>query len=414
MISHRKGNILIIPFFIVLGLMSMGNYVFSQTSRTMNYNFQVKQFPTENQDSSLVRFYIAVSFGSLVFVHGDSGFVAAFNFNLFIQDNEKNLIYENPWREKVLARSYRQTSNDSITIQLKDQVTLKSGKYKIIVEAIDENVGLSRYRELELIVRDGTGEVLALGEILNVYELVDKDFAFDELHPIPNNTIRNKFSLVSEAFVVEQNIHWTGEVIWIENNEEIRRDDLNLFHVGRKLKLFRSYSIEDTPLGHFSVFFRLKGNDFTLKTLPIELEIFKLVAFMDEENLDKAVEQLQYIGSGAIYDSLTSATTIEQKQHWFGQFWNTNYPSNDSLQNPIKEEFYRRIRYSNRAFGSGFEGWKTDRGRTYIVYGPPDEIDRRTNERMWHYEIWAYTSLRKQFIFVDEYGTGNYRLYQEY
>ena len=64
----------------------MGNYVFSQTSRTMNYNFQVKQFPTENQDSSLVRFYIAVSFGSLVFVHGDSGFVAAFKFNLFIQD----------------------------------------------------------------------------------------------------------------------------------------------------------------------------------------------------------------------------------------------------------------------------------------------------------------------------------------
>ena len=68
----------------MLGLMSIGSYVFSQSSRTMNYNFQAKQFPTENQDSSLVRFYITVSFGSLVFVHGDSGFVAAFNFNLFI------------------------------------------------------------------------------------------------------------------------------------------------------------------------------------------------------------------------------------------------------------------------------------------------------------------------------------------
>ncbi len=414
MIFHSKSNILLIAFFIVLGLMSMGSPTFSQTSRTMNYNFQVKQFPTENPDSSLVRFYITVSFGSLVFVHEDSGFVAAISFNLFVQDNEKSIVYEYPWREKVHVRSYKQTSNDSITIQLKDQVTLKSGKYKIIIEATDENVGLSDYREIELIAKEGTSEVLVLGEILNVYESVNKDFVFNELHPIPDNTIHNKFSLVSEAFVVKQNIHWTGEVIWIENNEEIRRDDLNLFHVGRKLKLSRSYSIEDTPLGHFSVYFRLKGNGFTSKTLPIELEIFKLVTFMDEENLDKAVEQIRYIGSGAIYDSLTSARTLEQKQHWFRQFWNSNYPSNDSLRNPIKEEFYRRIRFSNRAFGSGFEGWKTDRGHTYIVYGPPDEINRETNQRMWRYEIWAYTSLRKQFIFVDEYGTGDYRLIREY
>ena len=106
--------------------MSMGSHAFSQTSRTMNYNFQPKQFPTENPDSSLVRFYITVSFGSLVFVHGDSGFVGSINFNLFVQDYENSIIYEYTWREKVLTRSYRQTSNDSITIQLKKQQYFKT------------------------------------------------------------------------------------------------------------------------------------------------------------------------------------------------------------------------------------------------------------------------------------------------
>lgn len=408
-----KKQIFIIPlviFQVLLFLVCQG--LSQQGGRTLNYHFQVKLSPATNANSSLTRFFVTIPFTSLVFVNADSGYVAGFDFNLFVKDKEGDVIYEKAWSEDVIAQSYRDTKNDSLYFYLTDERTLQAGTYKIIIEAIDENVGISSFKEKDFIIRDQGDQALILGDILSVYGKINQESDFSQLKIIPRNSIRSDFSLVCEAKEI-QDFNWTGEVIWIENNEERYTDELTLLQEENNIRLFTSYTIGDAPHGRYSVFFRLKGNRTVLETEPVVLEVFKMVAFMNEDNLERAIEQIEYIGEGAIYDSLTSASTLDQKQYWFDQFWNVNYPSKDSLHNPIKEEYYRRIRYSNQSFGAGIEGWKTDRGHTYVVYGPPDQIDRRVNNRMWRYEIWDYISLRKQFIFVDEYGTGNYHLIRE-
>jgi GWxTD domain-containing protein len=67
--------------------------------------------------------------------------------------------------------------------------------------------------------------------------------------------------------------------------------------------------------------------------------------------------------------------TDEEREQFVEQFWLRRDPSPDTEENEYKEEHYRRIAYANEHFASGIPGWKTDRGRIYIVYGPPDEID---------------------------------------
>ena len=65
----------------------------------------------------------------------------------------------------------------------------------------------------------------------------------------------------------------------------------------------------------------------------------------------------------------------EERDHFIEQFWLRRDPTPDTVENEYKEEHYRRIAYANEHFGSGIPGWRTDRGRIYIMYGPPDSID---------------------------------------
>jgi GWxTD domain-containing protein len=65
----------------------------------------------------------------------------------------------------------------------------------------------------------------------------------------------------------------------------------------------------------------------------------------------------------------------EERDQFIEAFWQRRDPTPDTPENEYKEEHYRRIAYANEHFAAGIPGWKTDRGRIYIVYGPPDEIE---------------------------------------
>src|SRR5262249_13587881 len=67
--------------------------------------------------------------------------------------------------------------------------------------------------------------------------------------------------------------------------------------------------------------------------------------------------------------------TNEEREQFIEAFWQRRNPDPDSTDNPFKEEHYRRIAYANEHFASGIPGWKTDRGKVYIMWGKPDDID---------------------------------------
>jgi len=65
----------------------------------------------------------------------------------------------------------------------------------------------------------------------------------------------------------------------------------------------------------------------------------------------------------------------DERDQFIEQFWLRRDPTPDTAENEYKEEHYRRIAYANEHFASGIPGWKTDRGRMYIMYGPPNSIE---------------------------------------
>ncbi len=86
-------------------------------------------------------------------------------------------------------------------------------------------------------------------------------------------------------------------------------------------------------------------------------------------------QEVPYIITPEERAAFKKLTTDAEREQFIEQFWERRNPNPGSGFNEYKEEYYRRIAYANEHFSSGIPGWKTDRGRIYIMYGPPDEID---------------------------------------
>ena len=87
-------------------------------------------------------------------------------------------------------------------------------------------------------------------------------------------------------------------------------------------------------------------------------------------------EDVTYIITPKERDAFQRLTTDEEREYFIEQFWLRRDPTPATVENEFKEEHYRRIAWANEHFpGDGLIGWKSDRGRIYIVYGPPDEIE---------------------------------------
>src|SRR5947208_208495 len=121
--------------------------------------------------------------------------------------------------------------------------------------------------------------------------------------------------------------------------------------------------------------------------------------------------------------------TNEEREQFIEQFWLRRSSNPDLPDNDFKEEHYRRIAYTNEHYASGIPGWKTDRGRIYIIWGPADEVDSHptggTYDRpmeegggsttTYPWEKWRYRYLEGignnvEIEFVDPSGSGEYHL----
>jgi len=86
-------------------------------------------------------------------------------------------------------------------------------------------------------------------------------------------------------------------------------------------------------------------------------------------------EEVPYVITDEERGAFKKLSTDEEREQFIEQFWERRNPNPGSPENEFKEEYYRRIAYANEHYASGIPGWKADRGRIYIMYGPADEIE---------------------------------------
>ena len=167
---------------------------------------------------------------------------------------------------------------------------------------------------------------------------------------------------------------------------------------------------------------RAKGQDPMDKPRNVKPELKK--AYKDW--LEKDVT---YVITDEERKAFKKLATDDERERFIEEFWRRRDPDPDTDENEFKEEYYERIAYANEHFASGIPGWKTDRGRIWIMFGKPDErethpmggnYDRPSYEgggstSTYPFEIWFYRYLAGvgsgvEIEFVDPTGSGEYRI----
>ena len=137
-------------------------------------------------------------------------------------------------------------------------------------------------------------------------------------------------------------------------------------------------------------------------------------AAMSDTMLDQQFDRAKYIASPAELLQYKRIVDLRAKQNYLFEFWQRRNPNPLSPVNDFKDEYMRRLDYADKNFTFGFhEGWKTERGRVYIVYGPCDEVERfPSSSESNPYEIWHFNNIQGGviFVFVDRTGLGDYQL----
>src|SRR5947208_7450322 len=140
-------------------------------------------------------------------------------------------------------------------------------------------------------------------------------------------------------------------------------------------------------------------------------------------------EDVSWIITDEKRNAFKQLSNDEERDNFVEGFWLRRDPTPDTIENEYKEEHYRRIAYANEHYAAGIPGWKTDRGRTYVVFGPPDEIESHAGGGAYQrpmeegggststfpFEQWRYRYIEElgqevNLEFVDDCQCGLYEL----
>ncbi len=218
---------------------------------------------------------------------------------------------------------------------------------------------------------------------LSVKVIQDKDTIFKGLLRNPEKGI---FSLAE-----------CGGKIVLENKSDIN-----------KYKLFRLDNIS-TKIREGEFLIRVSENKSDSQSFRLSCKwINKPRSLRDPET---AILALKFIEKDSVVNALLDANKDDYQKE-LAAYWKKTDPTPLTEFNPLMQEFYQRVDYASKNFGTveGTNGANTDRGKIYIRFGKPAGVTRASDKHGYIVETWTYTNTQRKFVFVDKKGTGDFSL----
>ncbi len=359
----------------------------------INVDFQL------DRDTSSIP-YVIVNYGllysDLIFQKEDSFYTGEFLTSLVLKKDNYQLGGKSK-KNKFSVYKYQETISDDIYYRDSMSMKVPEGKIEVVLRVSDRN----------------SNRVWSRSEKLEI----------SRLKPTDIGSIR-WFSNPSREVITEKDTIKIG---------------LNIFSFEEGKTHLKFYFIDDEKKTYFKRDTVLpdKKNQSVEVTIPadrFEEGLYDFVAEVSNVNKEEIVEesisfrvwkpffkserylervrQLAYISSVKEEKELINAKVEEREKLW-NEFWESKDPTPEDGVNEFLIEYFKRVDYANKKFSKGslFEGWKTDRGKVYIVLGPPDYIlEEPFNPSGNAYQIWYYYERGYDLIFVQRYLTGDYEL----
>ncbi len=375
----------------------------------------------DQAEGSRLDVFVQVGYELLTFVKNDELYDASYELTLSIYDTLENLITEKSWVEEVKGVTFDQSVSSNLYSLTQRVFSVIPGRYVVAASVRDNETKTMRRRVRRLLVSEYKTPPLVLSDILIVSKITERAGKKAMVPNVSGNVggIPEAFFAYLEAYNHMQvdSLMLVASVIGEKGDSKLQVDTLVAMKPGRNEFLIRIPHASLT-LGDYRLFVRAFRRD----SIPQDPDAY--LASTDRpmfvrwqyfpvgvKSLDLAIDQVRYIARDKEFDVLEEAKTEEEKQARLLEFWKRRDPNPNTERNERMEEYYRRAEYANKHFTHHREGWRTDMGMVYMMFGPPSDVSRHPFELdSKPYEIWRYYDISYEFVFVDDTGFGDYRL----
>jgi len=365
--------------------------------------------------------FVQVGYENLTFVRNGDSYDAAYELTTTLYDSANSVLDENTKSEELKGLTYEQTVAAGAFKVTQEVFTLPPGHYAIAVQLRDSESKNVRRLQREIRVSNFNRGSVALSDIMllaRVSTQGDRKTIVPNISPNIGN-LPDAFHIFFEAYAHRQldSIRFHASV-QNEKDEVVFQTDTVAHLAPGKNEMIMRIEHARLPLGDY----KLLVTAATVNGLPEDPTTYLAASRrmfivrwrglpLGTKNLDLAIEQLRYIAKEGEISRMEDASTLEEKQRLFLEFWKKRDPNPNTPRNERMEQYFARVEYANKHFSHFMEGWRTDMGMVYITFGPPSNVERHPFDiDSKPYEIWSYYNLNYSFVFVDQTGFGDYRL----
>jgi GWxTD domain-containing protein len=371
-------------------------------------------FLTESGASG-VRVTVSVPYSQLNFSKAEGGgYEAGFELVAIFYDGKRRQVAGDIWRHQVTADSYRDTSSQRKSFSTVKEFQLPPGDYTL---------------EVRLSGSTATRNVLVSPPVTRaiVLSAVEIGTCADSLVGPADPENAGFAASITRRF--GEPLPWVcarSEVFLRQNTGVPLNLHLRVLGAGDKVEAEERYPltvtgarsslavmVPVTQLGPGTYRFELtaeQGSERAVEVRTFEIDASRVNI---ERNYDDYVELARYYLGDEEVAPLRDVPEGERRQRW-EEFWKSLDPDPDTPENEKLDEFLARVRVvSDRFAARGEPGWRSDRGKVYIRYGEPDDIEQVAQGfNSPAYEIWRYVNRNLTFVFADSTGFGDYVLVQ--
>ncbi len=367
----------------------------------------------------LIQLYIQMMNDDLTFLKKKNKFVAEIDYEIFISDAHKKTVYNHREKKVIETTRFEETNSRDIKHTFLTEIKLPAGSYDAIISVEDRNTAKKINRKIHFVVNSLEEQKFLLSDVM-----MFSHYTLDSLGRIidfePN--LNNNFSQ-GEKYI------YFYFITLVSDSTDTLRIQYSIRDANGVLAQLNRYHLVNGP-AYNEHYVRINRRQFDQSRYRLQVEgIYqdkrltssKVFSFFWTEvpesprDLELALKQMRYIMDA---DSIDWALKqpYEEKLAYFKRFWKRMDPNPDTQKNELMDEYFRRVNYANENFSTmAQDGWETDRGRIFIKFGEPDDIERHPFEPgTMPYEVWRYYDLRKIFLFIDRTGFGDYYLDPNY
>ena len=182
--------------------------------------------------------------------------------------------------------------------------------------------------------------------------------------------------------------------VFTDKNDPVSKTDTVIGLKPARNQVFIEYDQSTVPIGDYKLYIQAYDVDSAKqeKALATTSRLFTVRWTglpKSVKDLDVAIDQLIYLAKDKELEHIKDAKTQEEKQKRFLEFWKKRDPNPNTIRNEKMEDYYSRVEYANKHFKHYTEGWRTDMGMVYIIFGTPNNVDRHPfDSDSKQYEVW--------------------------